>query len=214
MKAYKFTTAGNYTRNFTLWGNNVTHTAKGTGNHLCSNSFIHFYRNPFVAAFVSPLHVPTTYSKLWLCEASGKIVHEPLKSGAKSLTTLYPIPLPTITITQRIAFIILCAKEIHTDKKWNKWADNWLSGKDRTVTSAKKLYNSMFDQPSSTAALNTISLMAISLMAIRALHVAIHSKTPSYVENTVAIAVTDITTFKRRFPFVKITKIAKKALTY
>ena len=27
-------------------------------------------------------------------------------------------------------------KEVYKEKKWNKWADNWLSGKDRTEESA------------------------------------------------------------------------------
>jgi len=44
--------------------------------------------------------------------------------------------LPVITIEQRIAIAILCAKVVYKDKQWNIWADKWLNGTDRSVKTA------------------------------------------------------------------------------
>jgi hypothetical protein len=52
------------------------------------------------------------------------------------LTTVRELPLPEVSDTQRIAFGILCAKEVCKHKAWNAWADKWLSGEDRTKASA------------------------------------------------------------------------------
>ena len=38
--------------------------------------------------------------------------------------------------TQQVAFALLCAKEIYQEKKWNTWADKWLTGEDRRENSA------------------------------------------------------------------------------
>src|SRR3990172_452274 len=44
--------------------------------------------------------------------------------------------LSQLNKTQQIAFAILSAKEVCHEKKWNTWADRWLSGKDRSKRSA------------------------------------------------------------------------------
>ena len=44
--------------------------------------------------------------------------------------------MPEVTSTQKIAFGILCAKEVCENEAWNEWADKWLSGEDRTKESA------------------------------------------------------------------------------
>jgi hypothetical protein len=41
-----------------------------------------------------------------------------------------------LTQEQAVEIAIVCAKHVHHDKKWNRWADRWLSGEDRTRDSA------------------------------------------------------------------------------
>jgi len=133
---YKLTDKFGQTKDNTKWGNNVSHTAKGKGKELCSDGWIHYYTHPLLAVLMNPIHAKFASPKLWEAEASGKIINEPFKSGCKTLTTIKKIPLPEISRVQKIAFGILCAKEVCKGKAWNKWADKWLSGKDRSRESA------------------------------------------------------------------------------
>jgi hypothetical protein len=103
---------------------------------LCSDSWIHFYTNPIIAILMNPAHANFLTPRLWECETSGAELHEAFKSGCKTLTTIKEIPVPEMTEVQRIAFEILCAKEIYHNEKWNSWADKWLSGEDRSNESA------------------------------------------------------------------------------
>ena len=138
MKCYKLTNEHGKTRNNTQWGENVSHSASGeSGQPLCSNGWIHFYTNPFLAVLMNPVHANFKSPRLWEAESSGEELHEPLKSGSKTLTTLKEIPLPEISLIQKVAFGILCAKKVCKNKEWNAWADKWLSGVDRTTESAK-----------------------------------------------------------------------------
>jgi len=47
---------------------------------------------------------------------------------------------PVITNEQRIEISIRIAKLVCSDIKWNAWADKWLSGEDRTKSSAAAHY--------------------------------------------------------------------------
>ena len=136
MKCYKLTDKNNQTRNGTQWGHNVSHSAEGKGENLCSDGWIHFYTNPLIALLLNPIHANFSSPKLWEAESSGEELHESLKSGCKTLTTIKEIPLPEISDVQKIAFGILCGKEVYKDEKWNLWADKWLSGEDRTTKTA------------------------------------------------------------------------------
>jgi hypothetical protein len=134
---YKLTDQNNKTHNETLWGPGVKRKATGKRYELCSDGLIHAYEDPLLAVFISPLHVNYSNPKLWKAKTTcKKIVRDGTKVGVKSLTTIHEIPLPVVTLTQRIAFGILCAKKVCSDTKWNKWADKWLSGEDRSVESA------------------------------------------------------------------------------
>ena len=133
---YKLTDEHNQTRGMTKWGNNVSHTAKGKGKELCSNGWIHYYTHPLLAVLMNHSHANFKSPKLWEAEASGEILNEPFKSGCKTLTTIKEIPSPEVSREQKIAFGILCAKEVCKGKAWNKWADKWLSGEDRSKESA------------------------------------------------------------------------------
>ena len=136
MKAYKLTDEKGQTKNKTQWGINVTHSASGKGKELCTNGWIHFYVNPLIAVLMNPAHAGFVNPILWECETSGEELHEALKSGCKTLTTIKEIDLPVIAINSKIAFGILCAKKVCSDLEWNTWADNWLAGKDRTAAAA------------------------------------------------------------------------------
>ena len=134
---YKLTTQEGKTRNETQWGENISHEATGDiKQDLCSDAWIHAYTHPLLAVFMNPVHARIKNPILWEGNGEGEAKFEPLKCGFRKFTTLRQIPLPEVTNVQKVAFGILCAKEINTDSSWNQWADKWLSGEDRTKSSA------------------------------------------------------------------------------
>lgn len=147
MKVYKLTDKRNQTYNNTQWGPGVTHTATGEGKDLCTNAVIHFYRTPAIAVLANPIHANFDECNLWEAEVNeGDIVAEDaLNGGARSLTTIRQIEAPVITMEQRIKWGILAVEEVYHAKKWNKWAEDWLSGKDRTEDSARAAYAAASD---------------------------------------------------------------------
>jgi len=107
------------------------------GGKLCSGSFYHYYSHPYLAVLLNPVHANFENPRLFLIKAEGEIVSDKgLKFGCKSMALLEEIPLPKITVTQKIAFAILCAKQVCKDEAWNAWADKWLSGEDRSEDAA------------------------------------------------------------------------------
>ena len=136
-KCYKLTDENGRTNNSMQWGENITRAVTGSGTVLCTNGFIHFYMNPLIAALMNPAHGHFKNPILWECKYDESTsLHEPLKSGSKTVKTIKRIPLPQVTATQRVAFGILCAMRVHKEKEFTKWAKDWLSGKDRSRKAA------------------------------------------------------------------------------
>jgi len=134
---YKLTTQEGKTRNETQWGENISHEATGDIKQgLCSDAWIHAYTHPLLAVLMNPAHAMIKNPIHWEGKGEGEAKFEPLKCGFRKFTTLRQIPLPEVTDVQKIAFGILCAKEVYKDSSWNQWADKWLSGEDRTKSSA------------------------------------------------------------------------------
>jgi hypothetical protein len=139
MLKYKLTNQDNTTRNNTLWGEGVTHETDGSGE-LCGPGWLHFYHTPELAVMMNPAHADIEKPKLWECEAEGQFLDDHgLKGGCTKLTTLREIPLPDVTLEQRIRFGILCAQKAFGGKSelWDEWATGWLSGSDRSLESAR-----------------------------------------------------------------------------
>ena len=138
MKLYKLTDEHGRTKNKTQWGPGVTHEATGSPDqHICSNEWIHAYEHPLLAVLLNPIHADFHPPRLW--EAEGVVGKKDgqLKCGCRSLTTVREIPVPEITLQQRVRFAILCAKQVCSDEDWNQWADAWLSGADRSREAAQ-----------------------------------------------------------------------------
>jgi len=137
MKLYKLTDKEGKTRNDTQWADGVTNEAKKSGKgELCSEYYIHAYTHPLLAVFLNPIYGDIKDYRLW--EAKGRIAKTDygLKVGCKSLTTIKEIEPPQVTLVNKIAFGILCALEVNEDPRYKQWAENWLSGKDRSAAAA------------------------------------------------------------------------------
>ena len=136
---YKLTRQNDTTSGGTTleWGTGVSHTATGPGTKLCSPDVIHAYTHPLLAVLLNPIHADYQNPKLWRCEGDVVADDHGLKVGVKTLTTIEEMPLPVVTLEQRVKFAILCAKHVCKDKKWNRWANKWLSGEDRSAAAAE-----------------------------------------------------------------------------
>ncbi len=141
-KLYKLTDAQGRTRagedNELTWAVGVTHKTAGTGTRLCSSDVIHAYEHPLLAVLLNPIHADFTSTTMRLFVAEGEVVARDgqLKCGVHALKVVEEIPVPTLTVEQRVKFAILCAKIVCKDVSWNTWADKWLSGENRSEARA------------------------------------------------------------------------------
>ncbi len=145
MKVYKITDKDGYTRrnqpDETLWGENITHKAKAKGRELCSSQIIHGYKDPYLAVLMNPIHGSYDAKTMLLWEAKGRVVADDgTKSGCKTLTTIKQIPVPQFTTEQLVEIAIRCAMKVCTDGKFQEWALNWITGKNRTANAACAAY--------------------------------------------------------------------------
>ena len=132
---YKLTDSTGQTRGGTQWGEGVTHRAGRGKAKLCSPTVIHAYTDPILAVMMAPSHIDYDIGQMW--EARGRVaVSGPTKTGCKSLTTLRQIPIPEVTLTQRVAFGILASLEVCADPVYVAWARGWLDGSDRSAGAA------------------------------------------------------------------------------
>ena len=119
------------------WGPGIEHEAKGlVDQKLCTNGWIHAYTDPLLAVLLNPLHADFLRPILWVCEGVVGLDDNGLKVGCRKLKTIEMIPLPAVSMEQRVRFAILCAKEVYRQPAWNLWADAWLTGDDRTAASS------------------------------------------------------------------------------
>lgn len=136
MIKYKLTNQDMTTFGGCRWTVGVKKKTSGIGK-LCGPGWLHCYDSPLLAVLLNQIHVNFTNPRLFECKTCGRGKHDNgLKSGHKSMTLIKELQVPAITITQKVAFAILCAKKVHDDWKWNEWADRWLSGEDRSIMSA------------------------------------------------------------------------------
>ena len=135
MLLYKLTDEYDQTYNHTQWGEGVTH--ESTGEHgLCGFGWIHAYTDPLLAVLHNPIHGDFANPHLWEAEGEIGLTDHGMKVGCRKLTTIRRIELPAVTTEQRVRYGILCAMEVCTDATWRRWAENWLSGLDRSKETA------------------------------------------------------------------------------
>lgn len=135
MIKYKLTNADHTTYGGTQWGMGVSHEASGEGG-LCGPGYIHYYDTPELAVLLNPIHGKFKDPVLWEVNVEGTQKHDcGLKSGATRVTTIRTLPLPQVTVEQRVKFGILAVLEVYRGPKFVAWAEGWLSGKDRSIES-------------------------------------------------------------------------------
>jgi len=149
---YKLTNSKMRTYNEFQWELGKWYETTGKGK-LCSSSWLHFYNDPLVGMFMNPAHANIENPRLFRAEVEGKFLDDHgLKRGYSRARLVEELPVPQISPVQRVRFAILCAKEVYKAKEWNEWADNWLSGKDRTKESVAIIESAFYEAKSATIA--------------------------------------------------------------
>lgn len=182
---YLITNENNESWQKKTWGENVSHE-EGNFNY-------HFdvYQSPLVAAFMYPCYQGSiTNPKLWNAVGENQTAGDGLRLKFLKLTTLNEIPLPQPSENQRIAFGILAALNLIQIPAFISWAKNYLSGKDTTKETAKKmsdeLMEMLYEEPEpyispAIASLASVHLDNPSLYAANAAH---RAWCDSFDENT------------------------------
>ena len=142
MRVYKLTDRNDKTQGNTQWGRGVRHVAQDQEpRRLCTSSVIHAYRDEYLAVLMNPVHGNFENPHCWISEGEGDPLDDGTKLGFSALTTIERVPLPSFTTKQAIAFGIYCALATQgSSDKCKAWAHDWLSGKDRSVKSARAAY--------------------------------------------------------------------------
>ena len=135
---YKLTDAAGQTHDNTQWGPGVRHEATGPlDGPLCSSSWIHVYTDPLLAVLLNPIHAQFERPQCWEVQIDGETKPDHgLKVGARGVTTTREIPLPDVTLDQRVRFGIICALAVYTSKAFAQWAHAWLDGSERSEAAA------------------------------------------------------------------------------
>jgi len=142
MVVYKLTDKDGYCRKGksgeTLYEVGHTYTASGEDD-LCGPGWIHAYEHPILAVLHDPIqgnYGPT--ARLWECNtAKGTIKRDgQMKLGTTRLRVLRKLPLPVLTIEQRVAYAISVALRVYVAEDYVEWAEGWLSGRDRSIGAA------------------------------------------------------------------------------
>ena len=102
----------------------------------CSSTVLHHYADPLLAVLFNPIHGAYNNPRLFEIEIDEELGTDGLKGGCRAQRIVREIPLPTITMEQRVAFAIYCAELYCTDPVWVQWATNWMNGTDRTPAAA------------------------------------------------------------------------------
>jgi hypothetical protein len=214
MQLYKLTDSEGYTRNNTHWDVGVTHSLEVKLNpQLCSRDVLHAYTSPLLAALMYPAH--TDFTNPLCFTVDGEIaVTDGTKVGCFSLTVTGTFELPELSLTQRIAFGILCTLELLSgkDKKFTQWAEKWLSNEDRSIVAATYAYaytTNAYAVCTAYAAATAYSASFASSATAAAISSANAARAAA---NAAAAHVAEITAYaKNKIDFQK---LAEKALEY
>jgi hypothetical protein len=105
---------------------------------LCTDGWFHCCDSPLLVVLHNPIHANIANPRLFEVEVAGDTKDENgMKHGFRKMRIVKELPVPEITLEQRVRYGILCAKAVCTDPKFVKWADCWLSGEDRTQAAAQ-----------------------------------------------------------------------------
>jgi hypothetical protein len=129
---YKLTDLSMQTCNGFQWILGVPSPRLSGKGGLCSPAYYHAYRDAELAVVFNLAHGNFRNPRLF--EARGRVcLDDGTKVGCRTLTLLREMEVPFVNLETRIAFAVLCAKEVYTERRWTDWADSWLATKGHSA---------------------------------------------------------------------------------
>jgi hypothetical protein len=107
----------------------------------CSPMALHHYSDPLLAILTNPAHANIKNPRLFEIQIAKEQGTDQLKGWSRAQKLIREIPVPIISVNSKITFAIYCAKALWKDQRWNNWADNWLTGVDRSYAAAVNASN-------------------------------------------------------------------------
>jgi len=137
MERFKLVSQNYKTWNDTDWRTTKWKETSGEGGRLCTKGWLHCYTSPELAVIMNPIHADIDNPRMLIVKVEGKTLDDyGLKEGWTRMRRIKEIAVPEITLVQKVAFGVYCALEGSADRKFIKWANDWLSGKDRSAEAA------------------------------------------------------------------------------
>ena len=148
---YKITDKNMQTHGGCQWEVGKIQEIKKKGNTLCTDEVFHYYDTPELAVIFNPIHGVYIDYRIWEIEGD-EVNHDSLKGGSKWQKIIKEIPIPKISLEQKVKFGIFCSKKVYKYKEWNKWANDWLSGEDRSKDAAAAAWSAAAESANKAAA--------------------------------------------------------------
>jgi hypothetical protein len=135
MKLYLLTDEKGKGQDFT-WSEGVTHAIRGKSTKN-SDASISVFEHPLLAVMNSSFCSKPTI--LWECTTTddNPVRDGYMKTCVQNLTVVKKVKIPEVTFEQRVMYGILCAQKVHNEPIWGRWADRWISRKDRSEERVK-----------------------------------------------------------------------------
>lgn len=145
-RAWKILKPDLTTHNGCQWVPGKWKKVEGTGL-LCSEGWLHGYRDARLAVVHNPIHANYDPCVLWIAEVKGKVLHEDyMKSGWSEMRLIEPVAVPAVTTEQRIRYAIKCAWLINNNPVWKKWAVDWIREENRSRQRAEQVWRAMWGE--------------------------------------------------------------------
>jgi hypothetical protein len=134
---YKLVSQNYTSHNGTKWEVGKEVVAQGAGKEMCTNQVLHCYSNKYLAIIFNPLHANIQNPRLIKVKCDKIVASDGLKFACKKQTMIGEISAPEITTLQKVEFAIRVAMLQYKASSFISWANNWISGKDRTGAAAE-----------------------------------------------------------------------------
>ena len=127
----------------------VSSTYEGTGEELRGKKYAmesvdpdytynwyHLDKTPELAELSSTVFIVPDDFSLWETKPGGLIKYENGIVACTECELVQEVSAPDIRLVQRVEITIRAVKLVCDNEAWNRWADDWLSDKDRTYETA------------------------------------------------------------------------------
>lgn len=135
---YKLTDQDMQTFNSTKWVLGEWKETSGRGA-MCGPGWLHSYADPRIAVMGNLIHASFVNPRIFRGEAEGETITDGFKHGDTRQRIVEELKLPIISREVSVRFAIYCAQDVLPKgviPKWDKWAEEWLSGKDKSAAAA------------------------------------------------------------------------------